>query len=42
MGADRYRNPEEDLPKDFEQNREKYYEALRKPLEAKTLIHELK
>ncbi|WP_217608749.1 hypothetical protein, partial [Bacillus sp. GbtcB15] len=23
VGADRYRNPEEDLPKDFEQNREK-------------------
>lgn len=42
VGADRYRNPEEDLPKDFEQNREKYYEALRKPLEVQTLIQELK
>jgi len=42
VGADRYRNPEEDLPKDFEQNREKHYEALRKPLEAKTLIYELR
>ncbi len=42
VGADRYRNPEEDLPKDFEQNREKHYEALRKPLEAQTLIQELK
>ncbi|PGZ44515.1 Tn3 family transposase [Bacillus anthracis] len=42
IGADRYRNPEEDLPKDFEQNREKHYEALRKPLEAQTLIQELK
>ncbi|HDR7001348.1 TPA: Tn3 family transposase [Bacillus cereus] len=42
IGADWYRNPEEDLPKDFEQNREKHYEALRKPLEAQTLIQELK
>lgn len=42
VGADRYRNPEEDLPKDFEQNREKHYNALRKPLEAQTLIQELK
>lgn len=42
VGADRYRNPEEDLPKDFEQNREKHYEALCKPLEVQTLIHELK
>lgn len=42
VGADRYRNPEEDLPKDFEHNREKHYEALRKPLEAQTLIKELK
>ncbi|PHE39727.1 Tn3 family transposase [Bacillus pseudomycoides] len=40
--ADRYRNPEEDLPEDFEQNREKHYEALRKPLEVQTLIQELK
>lgn len=42
VGADRYRNPEEDLPKDFEQNREKHYEALCKPLEVQTLINELK
>ncbi|MGM0854731.1 MAG: Tn3 family transposase [Bacillota bacterium] len=42
VGADRYRNPEEDLPKDFEQHREKHYEALRKPLEVQTLIQELK
>lgn len=42
VGADRYRDPEEDLPKDFEQNREKHYQALRKPLEAQTLIQELK
>ena len=30
-GADRYRNPEEDLPKDFENRREEYYEALKLP-----------
>ncbi|MDG1611840.1 Tn3 family transposase [Bacillus paranthracis] len=42
VGADRYRNPEEDLPEDFEQNREKHYAALQKPLEAQTLIQELK
>jgi len=41
-GANRYRNPEEDLPSDFEQNREKHYEALKKPLEAQLLIQELK
>ena len=27
-GANRYRNPEEDLPADFEQQREVYYQAL--------------
>ncbi|MBN8190577.1 Tn3 family transposase [Bacillus sp. NTK074B] len=42
VGADRYRNPEEDLPKDFEQNRIHHYEALRKPLNVQTLIKELK
>ncbi len=42
VGADRYRNPEEDLPTDFEQNRENHYEALRKPLDAQTIIQELK
>ncbi|WP_445207588.1 Tn3 family transposase [Bacillus cereus] len=42
VGADRYRNPEEDLPEDFEQKREEHYKALRKPLEVQTLIRELK
>jgi hypothetical protein len=42
VGADRYRNPEEDLPKNFEQNRLHHYEALRKPLDVQTLIKELK
>src|SRR5262249_46646116 len=30
-GANRYRNPEDDLPQDFEQQRESYYTALRLP-----------
>lgn len=33
-GADRYRNPEEDLPQDFEQERQSYYAALALPTEA--------
>jgi TnpA family transposase len=44
-GANRYRNPEDDLPQDFEQQRESYYTALRLPLEADAFIarirHEL-
>ena len=31
VGADRYRNPEEDLPADFEQHRDAYYQALKLP-----------
>src|SRR5262249_45786315 len=38
-GANRYRNPEEDLPADFEQQRMAYYEALRQPLDADTFVH---
>jgi TnpA family transposase len=38
-GANRYRNPEEDLPADFDQQRGTYYEALRQPLAADTFIH---
>lgn len=40
-GADRYRNPEEDLPADFEIRRDQYYEALRLPLCADSFIAEL-
>ena len=32
-GAGRYRNPDEDLPKDFEARRVDYYTELRKPLD---------
>lgn len=33
-GADRYRNPEEDVPSDFDTRREAYYTALRLPRDA--------
>lgn len=35
-GANHYRNPDEDLPVDFEEKRDTYYQALGMPLEAKT------
>lgn len=38
VGADRYRNPDDDLPADFERERDKYYEALRLPLDADSFI----
>jgi TnpA family transposase len=38
-GANRFRNPEEDLPVDFDQQRVTYYEALRQPLDADTFVH---
>jgi hypothetical protein len=34
VGADRYRNPDEDLPTDFEESRAEYYEALKRPASA--------
>ncbi len=37
-GADRYRDPDEDLPADFAARREDYYAALSLPLEADTFI----
>lgn len=36
VGANRYRNPDEDLPADFEIRRGAYYEALRLPQDAKS------
>lgn len=41
IGADRYRNPDEDLPSDFEENREDYYQALNLPLDADRFIADL-
>jgi hypothetical protein len=32
-GANRYRNPDEDLPADFEDCREENYKALNQPLD---------
>jgi hypothetical protein len=37
-GALRYRNPEDDLPKDFDARREEYYQALNQPLDADAFI----
>jgi len=36
--AGRWRNPEEDLPTDFEDNRDVHYEKLRQPVEAKDFV----
>ena len=38
VGANRYRNPDEDLPADFEARRPAYYQALNLPLEAERFI----
>lgn len=38
VGAQRYRNPDEDLPADFEAQRDRYYQALNLPLDADTFI----
>jgi TnpA family transposase len=41
-GADRYRNPDEDLPTDFEERREENYKALHQPLDADSFIASLR
>jgi TnpA family transposase len=40
-GANRYRNPDEDLPSDFQSNRHDYYKALKLPIKADTFIRHL-
>ncbi|NJP22150.1 MAG: Tn3 family transposase [Hydrococcus sp. CRU_1_1] len=40
--ANRYRNPDDDLPADFEQQREVYYQALKQPQQVKDFIAPLK
>jgi hypothetical protein len=40
-GAYRYRNPEEDLPMDFAEERPAYYQALEKPLDPEAFITRL-
>lgn len=42
VGADRYRNPDEDLPTDFEEHREENYRALKQPLDAEEFINNIK
>lgn len=42
VGANRYRNPDEDLPADFEKRREEHYHALKQPLDAEAFIATLK
>lgn len=42
VGADRYRDPDEDLPKDFDDRREDYYADLGQPLEAERFVDGLK
>jgi hypothetical protein len=40
-GANRYRNPDEDLPADFPVKRALYYEALQQPQDPQTFIDQL-
>lgn len=41
-GAYRYRNPDEDLPQDFDSRRETYYEMLQQPLDVDTFVARLR
>ncbi|EJR29172.1 Tn3 family transposase [Bacillus mycoides] len=41
IGANRYRNPDEDLPADFEERREDYYENLGLALDVESMISKL-
>jgi hypothetical protein len=41
-GADRWRNPDQDLPADFEERRSEHYAALRKPLDPTAFIDQLR
>ena len=41
VGGNRYRNPEQDLPTDFEQQREVYYQALHQPENVEEFISNL-
>jgi TnpA family transposase len=41
-GGRRFRNPDEDLPQDFETRRHEYYAALHQPLEAKVFVENVR
>jgi hypothetical protein len=38
VGANRYRNPDDDLPTDLEVQRDQYYSALHLPQEVETFL----
>ena len=40
-GAERYRNPDEDLPQDFEEHKEEYFQALKAPLDVEPFIEDI-
>lgn len=40
-GADRYRNPDEDLPQDFDEHKEEYFQALKAPLDVEPFIKDI-
>jgi TnpA family transposase len=42
VGAYRYRNPDDDLPQDFDTRRETYYELLQQPLDVDTFVAHLR
>jgi hypothetical protein len=41
-GANRWRDPEADLPQDFEDNRDVHYAAIRKPLDPSAFVADLR
>lgn len=41
-GADRFRNPDEDLPEDFDARRQEYYVAIEQPRDAKVFVETLR
>ena len=41
MGADRYRNPDDDVPTDFVQQRPTYYATLRLPTDAEVFVQQV-
>jgi TnpA family transposase len=42
QGAHRFRNPDEDLPRDFDTRRDEYYAALEQPREARVFVDALR
>ena len=41
IGADRWRNPDDDLPVDYEQHRVEHYRSLRKPLDPAVFVDQI-